>query len=228
MIPRPLVFRIPKHGSTRAEYEDAVAWSTRRRRFAVADGASASAFARAWAELLARAYTRGALRAEHLYEDLQPIQALWSLDVEQRDLPWYAHEQVRRGAFAALVGLSLDENHAWCAMAVGDSCLFHIREGELLNAFPLTNPEEFGNRPVLIGSRAAANTNLHVNTAQGEWQSGDVFMLMSDAIAATFLQQRSVDVRGFRRWVHCMRAERLMRNDDVSLLHLALPAHAAA
>jgi serine/threonine protein phosphatase PrpC len=228
LIPRPLVFRIPKHGSTRAEYEDAVAWSTRRRRFAVADGASASAFARAWAELLARAFTRGALRADHLTEDLEPIQALWSRDVEQRDLPWYAHEQVRRGAFAALVGLTIDENHVWHALAVGDSCLFQLRGGELINAFPLTHSEEFNNRPMLIGSRAAANAHVEVNTAHGEWQSGDVFMLMSDAIAATFLQERHVNVRGFRQWVHQMRAERLMRNDDVSLLHLALPAHAAA
>ena len=228
MIPRPLVFRIPKHGSTRAEYEDAVAWSTRRRRFAVADGASASAFARAWAELLARAYTRGALRADHLIQDLAPIQNVWSHDVEQRDLPWYAQEQVRRGAFAALVGLTLEIDHSWHAMAVGDSCMFHLRAHELLSAFPLTNAEEFGNRPVLIGSRAAANAQVEVITAHGQWQPGDNFMLMSDAIAAAYLKQRCLELQAFRNWVHQMRAQQLMRNDDVSLLHLALPAHAAA
>ena len=67
----PSVFRLAKDGSTRAEYEDAIAWSRRRRRFAVADGASASAFARLWAQLLVRAYVSGALRAETLEADIR-------------------------------------------------------------------------------------------------------------------------------------------------------------
>jgi len=221
------VFRIPKAGSTRAEYEDAVAWSTRRRRFAVADGASASAFARLWAELLARAYTSGKLRADHLQEDLAPVQAQWAHAVESRDLPWYALEQVRRGAFAALVGLTIS-HEKWHALAAGDSCLFHIRDGELLQAFPITDPEEFDNRPFLIGSRATSNTELTVRTLDGQWQPGDTFLLMSDALAALFLRDKRLEMHGFRAWVRRMRTERLMRNDDVSLLHLALPAHAAA
>src|ERR1051326_4824454 len=103
-LPAPAVFRVPKYGSTRAEYEDAMAWSRRQRRFAVADGASASAFARLWARLLVQAYVAGGLRAANLEHDLAPLQARWLADVEQRDLPWYAAEQARRGAFAALVG----------------------------------------------------------------------------------------------------------------------------
>ena len=70
--------------------------------------------------------------------------------------------------------------------------------------------------------------------------SGDV----SDALAATFLAQslvaRSRDgaaldvlefdrtATGFRRWVRCLRAERVLRNDDVSLVWLAVPSDAAA
>jgi serine/threonine protein phosphatase PrpC len=244
----PSVFRVAKDGSSRAEYEDAIAWSRRRGRFAVADGASASAFARLWAQLLVRGYVSGALAAETIEADLAPLQARWSTEIEQRDLAWYAVEQARRGAFAALVGLTLHEDGTWSALAVGDSCLFLVRDGHIHTALPLSDPDAFGNHPLLLGSRAAANAGLRqagaIVTAEGTWQPGDTFLLMSDALAATFLAQSLVarsqeqaatevleferTAAGFRRWVRCLRAERLIRNDDVSLLWLAVPSDAAA
>src|SRR6267378_47866 len=74
MLP-PSVFRLPKAGSTQAEYEDAVAWSRRRGRFAVADGASASAFARLWAQLLVQAYVGGRLSPCAIEHDLALVSA---------------------------------------------------------------------------------------------------------------------------------------------------------
>lgn len=244
-LPPPAVFRLPKNGSSRAEYEDAVAWNSGKRRFAVADGASASAFARLWAQLLVRAYVADRLNAASLEHDLCPLQARWSTLVELRDLPWYAVEQARRGAFAALVGLNLLPHGQWTALAVGDSCLFQIRDGTLLRALPLSEPEAFDNRPLLIGSRPTANSQLReqgaIVCAEGCWQSGDTFLLMSDALAAMFLRELGSkhcsplsvlefgsSTADFRRWVSSMRAGRLLRNDDVSLLRLAVPADAAA
>ncbi|MBV9578086.1 MAG: protein phosphatase 2C domain-containing protein [Chloroflexi bacterium] len=278
------VFRLAKDGSTRAEYEDAIAWSRRHRRFAVADGASASAFARRWAELLVRAYVTGRLASESLEADLVPLQQQWSAEVEARELPWYAVEQARRGAFAALVGLTLDERGTWSALAVGDACLFQVRAGQLQTALPLDDPAAFGNNPLLLGSRAAANTCLRADGAivasAGTWEAGDTFLLMSDALAASFLHRHRQlqfepplhfqpqpqpqpelqpaqaqsgsalqpqlplaqiqpcsalqvldfprTARGFRRWVRWLRAERLLRNDDVSLIWLDLPTDAPA
>jgi Protein phosphatase 2C len=245
----PDVFRLPRAGSTRPEYEDGVAWSPRQRRFAVADGASASAFARLWAHLLVHAYAAGWLMPETLESDLSRIQARWAALVDRRRLPWYAAEQARRGAFAALVGLSVRPDGGWAALAVGDCCLFHLRGQELLLAFPLSDPEAFTNRPMLLGSRPLSNVSLRqcgaIATASGVWRPGDTFLLMSDALAAAFLRLRAeagaplapgdrpsslpgLDFdrtrRGFRRWVEALRAQRIMRNDDVSLLWL----HAAA
>jgi hypothetical protein len=245
LLPAPAVYRVPKHGSTQSEYEDALAWSRKRRRFAVADGASASAFARLWAQMLVHAYVRGRLRAETIEADLAPLQAHWSADVEQRDLPWYAVEQARRGAFAALAGLSLHEGGTWSALAVGDACMFQVREGAIVIALPLQDADAFDNRPLLLGSRPAANSQLRragaIVTGNGRWRAGDTFLLMSDALAASFLRQAQAapgsaltildferSVPGFRRWVGSLRAERRLRNDDVSLLWLALPADAAA
>ncbi len=244
----PCAFRLPKDGSSGAEYEDAIGWSRRLGRFAVADGASASAFARLWAQLLVRGYAAGALAAETIEADLAPLQQRWAAEIEQRELPWYAVEQARRGAFAALVGLTLHEDGTWHALAVGDSCLFLVRDGHVHTALPLSDPEAFGNQPLLLGSRAPSNAQLRdagaIVTAEGTWAAGDTFLLMSDALAATFLAQSALarardcaalavlefdrTAAGFRRWVRCLRAERLLRNDDVSLVWLAVPSDAAA
>ena len=152
-------------------------------------------------------------------------------------------EQARRGAFAALVGLTLHPRGTWSALAVGDACLFLVRDGQVHTALPLSEPDAFSNQPLLLGSRAVANTRLReqgaVVAAEGCWQSGDTFLLMSDALAASFLaraQSREAlavleferTARGFRRWVRSLRSERLLRNDDVSLVWLALPSDAAA
>jgi hypothetical protein len=240
----PCAFRAPKTGSRQAEYEDAIAWSRSRRRYAVADGASAGAFARLWAYLLVNAYAAGWLRAESLEQDLSPVQERWTSLVAGRGLAWYAHEQARRGAFAALVGLSLIDDRRWSALAVGDCCLFQVRGETLLVAFPLASADDFDNRPLLIGSRSIANQELRsagaIASATGTWQRGDTFLLMSDALAATFLRAQRADAEfarsgsplavldfdrtqpGFRAWVRSLRAQRQLRNDDVSLLWLSI------
>jgi Protein phosphatase 2C len=242
---QPVVFRLPKAGSARVEYEDGVAWSCRASRFAVADGASASAYARLWAHLLVHAYVAGWLTAERIETDLAGIQARWAALVGRRALSWYAAEQARRGAFAALVGLRLMPGGCWNALAVGDCCLFHIRDDVLLEAFPLSDPDAFDNRPLLLSSRPSANHNLRqagaIGACSGTWQMGDTFLLMSDALAATFLRrtlrQPAVPLSGldfertplgFRNWVRRLRAERQMRNDDVSLLWLPVSTYAVA
>jgi hypothetical protein len=222
-------FREPKAGCSSEEYEDALAWSRRRRRFAVADGASASAFARLWAQLLVRAYVGGCLSAESLEADLVPAQTRWAEHVDERQLPWYTAEQARRGAFAALAGLTLQADGIWSALAVGDCCVFQVRGEALVTAFPLADAADFDNRPLLLGSRAISNAVLRdadgIKTASGEWQPGDSFLLMSDALAAAFLKGARVPVgltrHEFRHWLDQQRAQREIRNDDVSLLCLA-------
>src|SRR5207245_2817099 len=185
------------------------------------------AFARVWAQLLAHAYTAGWLAGDTLESDLSTVQARWAALVDRRPLPWYAAEQARQGAFAALVGLSLSTDGRWTALAVGDCCLFQLRGEGLLVAFPLDDPDAFDNRPMLLGSRPHTNRGLRqcgaIATASGAWQAGDTFLLMSDALAAAFLRLRrapgdasSPEGRmpslpglnfdrtnaGFRRWIH--------------------------
>ncbi len=239
----PAVFRQPKDGSRWAEYEDAVACSPRHQRFAVADGASASAFARLWARLLVRAYVAGRVSGESVETDLFAVQRRWSESVDCRELPWYAAEQARRGAFAALLGVAFTQTGSWSALAVGDCCLFQVRGTSLHLAWPLSDADAFDNHPMLLGSRPMANAQLRergaILTTTGDWQPGDTFLMMSDALAAAFLRMFDPNVAlsvlsfqreaaAFREWIGGLRRKRVIRNDDVSLIWLSASADAAA
>src|SRR5207248_11270118 len=101
-----------------------------------------------------------------------------------------------RGAFATLLGLRLRtraEDPAagqWAAIALGDSCLFQIRDDRLLYVFPVTSAAEFDNSPVLVPSRPDDfdRVTARAERATGDWQSGDCFYLATDALAAWFLE----------------------------------------
>src|SRR5205823_15022454 len=111
------------------------------------DGASESSFTRRWAELLAETYVAGGIGAATLTDSLRGPQARWSEEVRTRPQPWYVAAKVNAGAFAALAGLTLDGDGGWHALAVGDCCLFHVRDDALLRAFPIASAAEFDNRP---------------------------------------------------------------------------------
>ena len=99
-------FHVPKRGNAEDEYEDAFFPENGFYRdpvvfrCAVADGASESAFAREWAEMLVRSFGRRRLRLKHL-------QDLWRRLVSGRPLPWYLEAKIPRGSHAAFVGLSV-------------------------------------------------------------------------------------------------------------------------
>jgi glutathione S-transferase len=229
---------------------------------AVADGATESVASGPWAGILARTY--GASRARVVsYDHLARVaarrwqrwQARYIAQVQrQGGLPWFVEAGLQRGAFAALVGLTVTEGQRgdaadpagaedvnpvggrWQALAVGDSCLFQVRGGELLLAFPLSQSATFDSRPALLCSHPAGNARLRerVATAAGTWCSGDRFYLMTDALAAWFLRQHEADSQpwqqidalddasAFAGWVDALRRSGALRNDDVTLLRLAV------
>jgi hypothetical protein len=232
VLPRVSIQRLPKCGSTAAEYEDAVAASYRDGppfRFAVADGASESSFARSWAELLAGAYVDGGLTPASWRADLVPLQRAWCEAVSRRPLAWHAAAKARAGAFAALAGLTLTADGGWTALAVGDSCVLHERGDALRSAFPLARSCEFDRRPVLLSSNAERNMDAGaLACTAGTWAPGDRFYLLSDALACYVLGRveagQSVGAalpfshRTVRFWLARQRERRAIRNDDVSLI----------
>lgn len=227
----------PRRGSAESEYEDAIACIGAPGfpcRLAVADGASESSFARLWATLLVDSYAAGDLTGDTLLDDLRPLQQRWLAEVAAKPLPWYATEKARSGAFAALAGLTLEEDGSWQALAVGDCCIVHLRGDHLLRSFPIESAAAFDNRPGLLSSNPERNQGIDemLRFACGRAQSGDRLLLMSDALAAYLLRRvlnqgcspaRALPFRrphAFRRWLETRRVERSIRNDDVSLIQV--------
>jgi len=198
-------FSLPKTGREFADYEDAyypcntsqLASYVEERadvatfRATVCDGATDSCFSGYWAELLAAGYGAGQWSEDVSEASLVPAQKIWKEFLAKQELPWFAEEKAKLGAFAAVAGLTVEQGGAWRAMAVGDSCLFHTRQGGLVEAFPIKTSAEFSNFPFLIGSLAERNGGVfeHKMTKKdGRWEAGDIFFLMSDAIACWFLK----------------------------------------
>ena len=200
MLPRLQTFWLQKEGNASTEYEDAFwcptslphDWKTFR--VAIADGATETSFSREWAKLLARSYGRNRLAHDLGPAALSRPRQFWQRLVARRSLPWYAEAKAEMGAYSSLLGITVSRNGAsgtWEAIAVGDSCLFQVRGDDLLEAFPLVTSESFTSRPALLGSVAdAALENSAMHTRAGLWQPGDVFYLMTDALACWFLKRR--------------------------------------
>jgi len=204
----------PKSDRVAEENEDATAWSLGLCRFAVADGATDSAFSGPWAAALARAFAAEGPAAGSpdfvtaLRGWLAPLQEGWRESIPWNRLPWYIEEKARLGAFSTLLGLELDPVSAvlterdagvapgedpmtWRATAIGDSCLFHWRAGRLLSAFPLRESAGFGNRPYLLSSHPGRNPDLEgfCHRATGRCRAGDQFFLVTDALAQWMLRE---------------------------------------
>ncbi len=224
---------LPKKGHAREEYEDAYAVPEGEAfplRAAVADGATESAFAGVWARQLVEGFAaHGASDAGAFIEALPRQQERWRRHVEARaaGLPWYAAAKAAQGAFAAFLGLVLTDAGTWQALAVGDCCLFHLRDGGLLRAWPFDAPEQFTQRPALLPSLPGTLVPP-VETTAGAWRPGDALLLATDALAAYLLATDptatlSLSQESFRRRVVEARAAGTLRNDDVTLVLVRCP-----
>jgi hypothetical protein len=247
------VFWTPKAGNSEAEYEDAywpprdAEWNTEFFRYAVADGATQTSFSRLWARLLVRAYCKGQLHIDRLHRSLQPLQSKWQDQITTKPLPWFAQEKIRQGAFSTLLGLTFSQGNAdsdlgqtWVAVAVGDSCLFQIRQNALLLPFPLRHSDDFNNSPALLSSNPASNESIGgtVFRCESRWEPGDLFFLMTDALACWFLrlyeqqadpilpltslesQEQFIEFIEKQRAMTDDQGRKLMRNDDVTLFKI--------
>lgn len=189
------VFWLPKAGLSTEEYEDAFApekspeTDLKEFRCAVSDGATETSFSGLWARMLCQAYNEKNF-------DLTRIQAEWLKQVSTKELPWYAEQKLESGAFATILGLSLHEEQdklSWSVRALGDSCLFHLRDGKMLKALPLDSWEAFDYTPILISSKQAANQGILSKQEHelGTCLKGDLFYLMTDAISKWFLRRNT-------------------------------------
>ena len=247
----PRSFRLPKSGNSPAEYEDASlvvypqrmgASGRRTARAAMSDGASESAFAREWANVLVDAFVSRPPDmcglTEHSMSDwLASAQEEWDAGVPWDRIPWHGEAKARAGAFATLLGLTVavrsgsSQRLSWRAVAVGDSCLFVVRDDRLWLSFPLEDAAQFDNSPTLVCSNPDNVGDLweNVHRTGGDCVAGDSFILASDALACWFLDRSaegekpwetllSLDASGWGTWVEEQRRAGAMRNDDTTVV----------
>jgi serine/threonine protein phosphatase PrpC len=221
-------FAVPKAGNSREELEDACAGDPETGRFAIADGASESAFAGMWASLLVETFVekRGRWPAW-----LTSVRKRWQENCQPADMAWYLEEKLAEGAFATFLGVSFAGLNRWKAVAVGDCCLFLIRGERLRRAFPVRHSQDFTNHPALLCSRShgGARKVKHLSIL-GDWRVGDLMVLASDALAQWFLRKveegekpwmdlHQVECQEhFVAWIQQMRESKEIRNDDVTTI----------
>jgi hypothetical protein len=237
---------LPKLGNSEEEYEDAFLKPDDKKdlseiKIAIADGATESSFAKEWAQIIVKSFKKKSFEKEHLNKTISQLCKIWQKKINSRPLEWYALEKVEKGAFTAFLGLSINlTNLSWSAIAVGDCCIFIIRENELIVSFPINSSEEFGSNPYLISSNLNKNKDLdnYFLSIAGDLKFGDTIILSTDAFSAWFLKQYEDEKRpwntikafvekkkynkGFEKWINYLRREKLIKNDDITVLIVQL------
>jgi hypothetical protein len=238
-------FRLPRQGYAPDECQDACAGAPEAGRFAIADGAAESPHAALWARLLVEDFVLRSERQPAWSSWLPSLQDRWVAAVERSadtpPVPWFLEPGLSQGAFATFLGLVIEDT-TWHALAVGDSCLFQVRDGSVRRAFPIVRAAEFSNAPWLVGSRTSPNGVPRANghQHQGDWKPADRFWLMTDALAQWFLVQVEAGNKpwlalepllrspaadaneAFAAWIKNLRGSRELRNDDVTLMAVSL------
>lgn len=228
---------LPKSGFEPSECEDSIGVDEQNCRFAVADGATEAFDARSWAERLAHNWVRSdtPIDADAFHDWIAAEGLALHSSWNQMTLPWYAEEKARKGSFAAFVGVEFDLAAAvpsWKAIALGDACLFHCRDGSLIKSLPLSDAASFNSAPLLV----ASDPTLHRSSApalvidSGACQNNDVFYLLSDAVAAWYLEHYEVsDLSGviessdnavIAAFFENERNAGRMKNDDIAVIRL--------
>jgi len=239
-------FNLAKDAEHPEENQDALATDADRGIAAIADGVASGLFARQWARILTQAIV-----AEPPDPDdpaafaawLAARREAWSAEIDVSGLAWFQKPKLREGAFSTLLWIEIapiDERDRQAqdpwrlrVRAVGDSCLFHVRAGELLRAFPIEKAEALEADPVVIGSLDLGRDGLvEFPSYEALCRPGDLLVLSTDAVAEWALRQYEADrapvwrdywdrtEQAWQEEVAALRNQREMRYDDATLLLL--------
>jgi hypothetical protein len=246
-------FIIPKSGNYEDEIEDAyfvpgecpdISGSILN--FALSDGASEGAFSNWFSDSLVHAFSK--MTEPNLEAVIENAIQLWQskktqyVDERQKKntpLLWYEEASIIKGAFATFLGVrftttELPGEGQWYATSVGDTCLFQIRDDELISQFPLIVSTDFNNHPNLISTNYHLNEAINLGNKEslGFWKFNDTFYMMTDAMSQWFLSQAESDRKPWRvldfeyirfgDFIENLRDERHIRNDDTTMIKISI------
>lgn len=243
------VFMLGKDTEHPEHNQDAYRIDARRGIAAIADGVTAGIFARQWAGILTEAAVAGTPDPEDqeaFAAWLAEQRKAWSSEIDVSQLAWFQKPKLREGAFSTLLWVRLlpaDEDEdddqkpqaSWRlrGFAVGDSCLFHFRERELLRAFPIQDAKQLEPDPVVIGSVDLNRDRLlEFESIDESCHPGDLLVLCTDAVAEWALRLEEsgspphwkdywdMTADQWQEQVVALRREGQMRCDDATLVLL--------
>lgn len=217
-----------------------------RLRCAIADGATQASFSRLWANIL----VENAIKS-NLTPSLKKTKLLmnnsyekWQSNIERIKLPWFAVEKAEKGAYSSFLWVSINSTVKGIyanlsAVSVGDSELIIVRSNDLFRAHPLNSSIEFNSSPMLISSKKEKNSNLKLNTIREKVVAGDDIILVTDSLAKYLLTQFEIgnnplntfqpfmqtapdQTLVFRSWIESKRQDRLLKNDDSTMIWIHL------
>jgi hypothetical protein len=175
------------------------------------------------------------------------MQDQWATDVPAFDSIIEENKFRKVGSFATFLGFEITgldgPEPVWRAVALGDTVLFHVRAGCLIDTFPPIRAGEFGSRPAGVHTQKSSLDEMteHLLAGSGVLAAGDFLFAATDAMADWMLHAAGRDeatlwetLAGlvhpdvFARLVSDQRKEqddaKRMKNDDVTLMRLRLLA----
>ncbi len=243
------VFYLSKDAEDADEYEDAFFLDSERGAAAIADGVSSAMFSGPWASQL----TQSAVTDPPQADDLDLLKAwlnwhrnVFEQELSHRTLSWNAKRKYEEnGAMTTLLWIALtpattvEGQPPTCyrlrSRAIGDCCLFHVRDGQTLRSFPLTTVAQFEEDPKVLGTlNWGSDYLLKFESLEEVCHPGDLVVLCTDALAKWAMGRLEVNepVRwedcwdlsqeAWREQVNALRSQRAIRYDDTTLILLRL------
>ena len=246
-------FALAKDPECPQQNQDAFQVDAARGIVALADGVSSALFSRQWAAILAAAAAADFPdpgRPDDFARWLAEQRAAWSAQIDTTSLAWFQKAKLPAGAFSTLLWIRVgpsdgDESGTFGAYhlqghAVGDTCLFHARHGEILRTFPLQTAAEFEASPAALGSvDLNRDRNVQFDRLDVACYSEDLLVLCTDAIAEWAIRSAEsgsppdwerywdMDCGQWQAEIGELRQSRQMRYDDATLLLLRVVDKAA-
>lgn len=233
-------YKLSKAGNTKDECEDAFATKKTRQslKVFVADGATESSFAKEWASMLSNDFKKvRSFSLKSIKKRLPKLRKDWKEEVSKKSLPWYAEMKLEKGAFSTIIGLWINfKKSNFNCFAIGDCCIFHLRNDRIITSFPIKNETEFSNNPFLISTNNVDDEQLVTHFKELKNQKvlkGDYLFIMSDALACWFINKtlskdkpwniliefaKDNSNNKFEKWLNLQRTEKEIKNDDTTLL----------
>jgi hypothetical protein len=263
-----VVFSCPKEGCPPADWEDGAAGGTFGGtrggdppvvRFAVADGATETYESRRWVELLLRSFMSADRNAGPGWPDLERgSMSAWFKAMQEQwwatapaGLDYIEQLKIRQGTLATFVGGQITglgtATPVWQATALGDSVLFHVRNGTLVEHFPALRSTDFDSAPEGIATLPdrLGRMSEQLLFREGRLAPGDQIFVATDALAKWMLaRQEAGDQLSWRllgelahpaTFSELIAASRgakprseAMKDDDVTLMRIRLLAKPAS